>query len=153
MINTNTSLKTSASSNQHVHMVKPSIRCSACILCPHTVKGKKTIAIVNYHAKRCLICSKREAFSLLPVMSVLVVQVLRGIDGFARAIGCAAPSMDPLIAHLPIDHAIINRSHTTALVQSIDSIYIHAWCETTSVANGFIHYNFIIRWIRISRRA
>ena len=38
------------------------------------------------------------------------VHVLRAIDGFARSIDCAAPSMDPLIAHLSIDRAIIDRS-------------------------------------------
>ena len=38
------------------------------------------------------------------------VILLRAIDGFARSIDCAAPSMDPLTAHLSIDRAIIDRS-------------------------------------------
>ena len=36
--------------------------------------------------------------------------MLRAIDGFARSIDSAAPSMDPLIAHLSVDRAIIDRS-------------------------------------------
>ena len=48
--------------------------------------------------------------------------LLRAIDGFARSIDCAAPSMDPLIAHLSIDRAIIYRSRTTALARSMDGI-------------------------------
>ena len=36
--------------------------------------------------------------------------MLRAIDGFAQSNDRAAPSMDPLIAHLSIDRAIIDRS-------------------------------------------
>ena len=39
----------------------------------------------------------------------VIVIVLRAIDGFARSIDCAAPSMDPLIAHLSVDCAPIGR--------------------------------------------
>ena len=57
--------------------------------------------------------------------------LLRAIDGFARSIDCAAPSMDPLIAHLSVDRAIIDRSRnyrncaidrlrTAEFAQSID---------------------------------
>ena len=57
--------------------------------------------------------------------------MLRAIDGFARSIDCAAPSMDPLTAHLSIDRAIIDRSRnytncaidrlrTAEFAQSID---------------------------------
>ena len=42
--------------------------------------------------------------------SMYNVCMLRAIDGFARSIDCAAPSMDPLIAHLSIDRATIDRS-------------------------------------------
>ena len=35
--------------------------------------------------------------------------LLRAIDRFARSIDCAAPSVDPLIAHLSVDRAIIDR--------------------------------------------
>ena len=38
------------------------------------------------------------------------VYMLRAIDGLARSIDRAAPSMDPLIAHLSVDRAIIDRS-------------------------------------------
>ena len=33
------------------------------------------------------------------------VFMLRGIDGFPRSIDCAAPSINPLIAHLSINRA------------------------------------------------
>ena len=39
--------------------------------------------------------------------------MLRAIDGFARSIDCAAPSMDPLIAHLSIDRATIEIALST----------------------------------------
>ena len=37
------------------------------------------------------------------------IEVLRAIDRFARSIDCAAPLVDPLIAHLSVDRAIIDR--------------------------------------------
>ena len=59
------------------------------------------------------------------------VHVLRAIDGFARSIDCAAPPMDPSIAHLSVDRAIMDRSRncrncaidqlrTAEFAQSID---------------------------------
>ena len=62
---------------------------------------------------------------------VLVVVMLRAIDGFARSIDCAAPLMDRLTAHLSVDRAIIDRSRnyrncaidrlrTAEFAQSID---------------------------------
>ena len=65
------------------------------------------------------------------------VEMLRAIDGFARSIDCAAPSMDPLIAHLSIDRAIIDRSRnyrncaidrlrTAEFAQSIDRAAIES---------------------------
>ena len=44
------------------------------------------------------------------IIILILMTVLRAIDGFARSIDCAAPSMDPLIAHLSVDSAIIDRS-------------------------------------------
>ena len=63
--------------------------------------------------------------------------MLRAIDGFARSIDGAAPSMDPLIAHLSVDCAIIDRSRdirncaidelrTAEFAQSIDRAAIES---------------------------
>ena len=67
----------------------------------------------------------------------MLITMLRAIDGFARSIDCAAPSMDPLIAHLSVDRAIINRSRnyrncaidqlrTAEFAQSIDRVVIES---------------------------
>ena len=48
----------------------------------------------------------RLAAGLCQLMNAMCVGVLHAIDGFARSIDCAAPSMDPLIAHLSVDRAI-----------------------------------------------
>ena len=46
------------------------------------------------------------------IRNKLILHVLRAIDGFAQSNDRAAPSMDPLIAHLSIDRAIIDRSRS-----------------------------------------
>ena len=75
-------------------------------------------------------------FILSPVMFVIVV-LLRAIDGFVRSIDCAAPSMDPLIAHLSIDRAIIDRSRNHLSIAHYCACAIDGWnmlhvlwCET-----------------------
>ena len=57
---------------------------------------------------------------------IVIVLMLRAIDGFARSIDCAAPSMDPLIVHLSVESAIIDRSRTQALARSMDGICARA---------------------------
>ena len=70
-------------------------------------------------------------------VNIEVVRVLRAIDGFARSIDGAAPSMDPLIAHYSVDCAIIDRSRdfrncaidelrTVEFAQSIDRAAIES---------------------------
>ena len=63
--------------------------------------------------------------------------LLRAIDGFARSNDRAAPSMDPLIAHLSIDHAIIDRSRSHLSIARYCACAIDGgnmlhvlWCET-----------------------
>ena len=75
-------------------------------------------------------------FILSPVMFVIVV-LLRAIDGFVRSIDCAGPSMDPLIAHLSIDRAIIDRSRNHLSIAHYCACAIDGWnmlhvlwCET-----------------------
>ena len=62
------------------------------------------------------------------------MHVLRAIDGFARSIDCAAPSMDPLIAHLSVDrdrslnyrNCAIDELGTAEFAQSIDRAAIES---------------------------
>ena len=63
--------------------------------------------------------------------------LLRAIDGFARSIDCAAPSMDPLIAHLSINRAIVDRSRNHLWIAHYCACAIDGWnmlhvlwCET-----------------------
>ena len=63
--------------------------------------------------------------------------LLHAIYGFARSIDCAAPLVDPLIAHLSVDRAIMDRLRnyrncaidelrTTEFAQSIDRAAIES---------------------------
>ena len=105
------------------------------------------------------------------------VAMLRAIDGFARSIDYAAPSMDPLIAHLLVDRAIIDRSRnyrncainrlrTAEFAQSIDraalesaqsvdclrsiSSHIAAYLLLVSKYYGFLLHMFYLGLPRVS---
>ena len=72
------------------------------------------------------------------MMDTQDVCMLRAIDGFARSIDCAAPSMDPLIAHLSVDRASIDRSRNHRSLPHSNSTSV---AKALLQASRFIHYN------------
>ena len=90
------------------------------------------VHIGSHHAEKIVVL-----FHIFQDKQRIAMFVLRAIDGFARSNDRAAPSMDPLIAHLSIDRAIIDRSRSHLSIAHYCACAIDGgnmlhvlWCET-----------------------
>ena len=101
------------------------------------------VHVCLYVCMHCAYMCAHSYMCVLPLLEVCYISMetmslLRAIDRFARSIDCAAPSIDPLIAHLSVDRASIDRSRNHRLIAqpSIDRALLRLrdrWMEYVHV--------------------